>query len=130
MTSPLFEALIALVQNNEHAESGGIHCQTRSQDMIKQYIRTEMGTLNVDQPLTSLLKDITQLIKKHGVGASASLEQQPHSDDYEVCIYAPVLETDYAFAERLKQAAQDTQWLEVQEREALSRLKAKYPDVK
>lgn len=98
--------------------------------MIKQYIRTEMGTLYVDQPLTSLLEDITQLIKKHGEGASASLEQQPHSDDYEVCIYALVPETDEAFAERLRLAALYAQRLEVQEREALSRLKAKYPDVK
>jgi len=98
--------------------------------MKKQYVKTEMGTLDVDQLLTSLLEDITLLIKKHGEKASASLEQQRYSDDYEVCIYAPVLETDEAFAERLKQVAQDTQRLEVQERAVLERLKAKYPDFK
>jgi len=98
--------------------------------MKKQYVSIEMSTLDVNQPLTSLLEDIARLIEKYGDRAFASLEQQRYSDDYEVCIYASVLETDNAFAERLKQAVQDAQRVEVQERAALERLKAKYPDVK
>jgi len=102
--------------------------------MVKEYLKTEVTTLDVEQTLPKLLKSIQALIEEYGETAEASLGVKQDSEGevrgYEIVIHACVLETDTQYAKRIGAEDAVRQKVESWERKILERLKAKYPESK
>ena len=95
--------------------------------MTKQNIKIEVTKLNVELPLTQLVKELETLIALHGATAEAKLESNGF-DEWSVYIFVSELETDEEYTQRTKAEAAKRARAKAQDLSTLARLKAEYPD--
>jgi len=95
--------------------------------MPKQNIKIEVTKLDVELPLTQLVKELETLIALHGATAEARLESNGF-DEWGVYIYVSELETDEEYTQRTEAEAAKRAHTKAQDLINLARLKAKYPD--